>query len=124
MGMSGVSAVDELYRLYPKHVSPRTAKRAIANALKRLDLELKLAGKDIQDSVAWLKECVGAFAGSPAGQVDGLFKGYKPPYPASWFNGSRYLDDKDTWYEVSMTREEEQEMRMAAAANVGVWRPS
>ena len=121
--MSRVSLNDELYMSYPVHVGKGAAYRAIEKAVRRLPLELKLAGKEVADQVAWIKEAVGCFAKSPAGQIDGLFRGYRPPYPATWFNQSRYLDDPEMWFAVSLTRTEEQELKMAAAANVGVWRP-
>ncbi len=103
--------------MYPKHVAARAAIRAIEKALIRIALELKLAGKEVEYPSEWLKEQVAAYRESPAGN-----RGRLTPYPATWFNQSRYLDDQNVWYE--MTPQEEQEMRMSAAANVGVWRPS
>lgn len=118
MALFGLSdVVGELYRLYPKHVGKRAAERAIQNALKRLPLELKMAGKpSVGDPVEWLKEQVSAFAESPAGQ-----RGRLTPYPSTWFNQSRYLDDQECWQE--MTPQEEENLRMYRASQVGVWRP-
>src|SRR4029077_13456692 len=96
MVMPGVSDVEELYQLYPKHVGGRAAIRAIQNAMKRLSLELKLAGKQVGDQAAWMKERVSVFAESPAGQ-----RGRLTPYPSTWFNQSRYLDDQDVWWEIT-----------------------
>ena len=125
MAMRGLSeVVGELYKLYPRHIGKRAADRAIGNAIKRLQLELKLAGKEPPDVIAWIIEAVECFANSPAGQRDGLFKGYAPPYPATWFNQSRYLDDPEEWFQVSMSRRDEEERRMASEATVGMWRPS
>lgn len=113
-----MSLVEELYKIYPAHVAKGAALKAIDKALRRLPLELKLGGRDVPDRVAWIKEAVECFAGSPAGQIDGLFKGYRPPYPATWFNQSRYLDDPEAWFQVSA-----QHGRMLSERNVGVWRP-
>lgn len=107
---------DELYWMYPKHVGSRVAVRAIEKALKRLPLELKLAGVEVGDITEWMKERVSAFAASPAGQ-----RGQMTPYPATWFNQSRYLDDQDVWHQ--MSPKEEENMRLYAERNVGVWRP-
>jgi len=100
MAMRGLpEVVEELYRLYPWHVGKKAAERAIKNALKRLALELKVSGSpNVGDEHQWLKEQVSAFAESPAGTRNGLFKGYMPPYPSTWFNQSRYLDDQEAWY--------------------------
>ena len=88
----------DLYKLYHKHLAPREAVRAIENALKRLPLELKLEGINVGNEIEWIKEKIAAFRESDAGRNDGLFPGYKPPYPATWFNKSRYLDDQGEWY--------------------------
>jgi hypothetical protein len=90
-----MSLARELYNLYPKHLAPKEAIRAIEKALKRLPGELE--GK-IANETEWLKERVALFAGSDAGRTDGLFPGYKPPYPATWFNKTRYLDDATEWF--------------------------
>lgn len=106
MALRGLSEiVGELYRLYPKHVGKRAAERAIENALKRLELELKMSGKpSVGDPLEWLKEQVAAFADSPAGR-----RGHLTPYPSTWFNQSRYLDDQEVWHE--LTPEEQRTMR-------------
>lgn len=123
MAMPGLSVVGELYRLYPKHVGKRAAERTIENAIKRLPLELKLANKQPPNALAWLREAVECFAKSPAGRDDGLFKGYRPPYPSTWFNQSRYLDDPEEWFNVSVSRKDEEAQRLQSEATVGVWRP-
>jgi len=112
------TAAMELYKLYPKHVGRRAADRAIQNALKRLPLELKMSGNpNVGDPVEWLKEQVSAFAESPAGQ-----RGRLTPYPSTWFNQSRYLDDRECWHE--LTPQEEENLRRYREATVGVWRPN
>lgn len=118
MVMRGLSElVGELYRLYPKHVGKRAAEMAIKNALRRLPFELKDDERGhVGDPVEWLKEQVSAFAASPAGQ-----RGKLTPYPSTWFNQSRYLDDQEAWHE--LTPQEEQNLRMYRASQVGVWRP-
>lgn len=90
-----MSTAKEIYGLYPRHLAPKEAIRAIEKALKRLPGELE--GK-IANETEWLKERVAMFAESDAGRADGLFPGYKPPYPATWFNKTRYLDDATEWF--------------------------
>lgn len=89
------STINEIYKSYPRKVSPRAAKKAIGQALTRL-----LAGKEapaelfqtVDDAAVFLSQRVRLFAMSPAGQA-----GEFTPYPATWFNGSRYLDDESEW---------------------------
>jgi hypothetical protein len=93
-----MAITNDLYKLYPKHLAMREAIRAIEKALIRLPLELKLAGISVGNEGEWMKERVSAFKESDAGKDDGLFIGYQSPYPATWFNKSRYLDDQEEWY--------------------------
>lgn len=92
-----MSISHDLYKLYPRHLAPREAIRSIEQALRRLPLEFKLNGIEVTAFDEWMKERVALFAESDAGKNDGLFPGYKPPYPATWFNKSRYLDDPSEW---------------------------
>ncbi len=75
-----------------------------------------MEGQEVNDINAWIKEKTAQFANSPSGQ-----RGLYTPHPSTWFNQSRYLDDENEWYKISP--KEEENMRMAAAASVGVWRP-
>jgi hypothetical protein len=75
--------IETIYQAYPRKIGKGDALKAIKNALKRIDSETPA-----QDLLAIVKE----FAQSPAGQ-----KGDYTPYPASWFNAKRYLDDPDEW---------------------------
>jgi hypothetical protein len=109
--------VQELYRLYPKHIGKRAAITAIRSALRRLPFELQEANRgNVGDPIEWLKEQISAFAESPAGQ-----RGRLTPYPSTWFNQSRYLDDQEVWHE--MTPQEEKNMRLYAEKTAGMWRP-
>ena len=70
-----------LYDLYPRHVAPERAIRAILTAMKKAPYEQ-------------LEAAVRAYAvvrrqpGRDPGQT---------PYPATWFNGGRYSDDPKEW---------------------------
>lgn len=75
--------IEGIYEAYPRKVKKRKALDAIESALKRIDHE---------DPARWLLAIVQEFADSPAGQ-----KGQYTPHPATWFNGSQYLDDPDEW---------------------------
>lgn len=85
------SAEEEIYSLYPRKVAKKDALAAIRRALQRL------AGterpKGVTDILPWLRDCVISFAESPKGK-----SGEYTPYPATWFNGSRYLDDQKEWF--------------------------
>ncbi len=49
-------------------------------------------------AIHFLAKAIQQFKDSDAGKANGLFDGYQPPYPASWLNGQRYLDDRKKWY--------------------------
>ena len=86
------SPEERIYALYPRKAAPRDAVKAIASALKRLPIERRgkadqgLSGED------WLARRVKVFADSTAGHA-----GEFVPYPATWFNGSRYLEEESEW---------------------------
>lgn len=96
-----MSPERELYNLYPRHVAPRMAERAITKALARLtegieqlDLRERNTKHSVdRDAFTFLKEALLCFASSPAGN-----RAQYTPHPATWFNGSRYLDDPDEWF--------------------------
>lgn len=83
---------QEIYKLYPRKAAPRDAQKAIISALKRLPQELKNQSENPLSHVDWLKERTRLFAESNAGQAGDFV-----PYPATWFNGSRYLEDERDW---------------------------
>lgn len=74
--------VDALYWAYPRHLEPKPAKRAIEGALKKA-------------SFAELLDAVTEFAAI----VNVMDKDQKRfvPYPATWFNAERWLEDRDEW---------------------------
>jgi hypothetical protein len=69
----------ELYALYPRKVAKASALAAIGKALQRAPFET-------------LREAVAAYAAARAGS-DPQFT----PYPATWFNQERWLDDRASW---------------------------
>lgn len=111
-----MTLIEELYKIYPRHIGRGDAFKAIKNALKRLPLELQLDGKVVSDIDDWIRKKTAQFANSPAGQ-----RGIYTPYPATWFNQSRYLDDSTEWE--LMTEKEEINLKRYREANVGVWTP-
>ncbi|MFH5805178.1 hypothetical protein [Alienimonas sp. DA493] len=70
---------EEIYAAYPKKAGKGQALKAIKSALKRKD------GADLLASVREFAEA-----------VDGADKQFVP-YPATWFNGDRWDDDRDVW---------------------------
>lgn len=88
------SYIQQVYENYPRKVARNEAFKAIAKALERLLQGESPEGlfHSLDDAVVWLMQRTKLFALSPAGQ-----KGDYTPYPASWFNGKRYLDDESEW---------------------------
>jgi hypothetical protein len=79
--------IEEIYQVYPRRVGRAAALKAIQLAVKRMQ------SRDAnEDAVAFLMERTKLFAASPAGN-----KGRFTPYPATWFNQERYLDDEQEW---------------------------
>lgn len=80
-----------IYEAYPRKLGRRSALKAIESAFNRLqggecpDIEPDHAGSFLLDSARY-------FARSPGGK-----KGEFTPHPATWFNQSRYLDDRSEW---------------------------
>jgi hypothetical protein len=113
-----------IYGLYPRKVGRREALKSIHSALQRI--HSKYASLYTQpgnhfNAYEWLKIRVELFAESPAGQHHGLFCGYHPPHPATWFNQERYEDDSEEWYAVDARGQKETRNRVEA--NIGVYRP-
>jgi hypothetical protein len=77
--------IQMIYQAYPKKVGKAEAHKAIENAL--------IKSKEA-DPLQYLLEATRAFAKSPAGN-----KGQFTPYPATWFNGRHYEDDRAEWQE-------------------------
>lgn len=71
--------IRSLYEFYPRHEAWGAAKKAIKRAL-------------VSTPYPILLEAVRAFAEAKAGQPKEFI-----PLPASWFNGERWLDDRDGW---------------------------
>jgi hypothetical protein len=87
------SQVNEIYQLYPRKVEKREALKAITAAIKRVrEGEYKNDGVSEAEAIAGIKDRTALFAQSPAGN-----RGKYTPYPATWFNRSRYLDDPKEW---------------------------
>lgn len=76
---SNLSEAEKLYEAYPRKVGRATALKAIQRALAKCDF-------------ATLMEAVQAFAVSPKGRDEQFC-----PYPATWFNGGRWTDDRSSW---------------------------
>lgn len=79
---------DAIYRMYPKHVAPDDALKAITNALKKHPKEYLL------DKTSQFRACVESWPSSYRYFGDG---GDRCPHPASWFNAGRYGDDPREW---------------------------
>lgn len=91
---------QEVYKAYPRHIGKRAAENAIVAAMKRIQAHKEspcglFASAD--DVLVYLLARTRLFANSPAGHANGLFEGYMPPYPATWFNRSSYLDEESEW---------------------------
>lgn len=82
--------VFSIYKEYPRHLQRAKALKAIEKAISRLARQEKLSDVDAAERIY---SAVVEFAKSPAGQ-----KGEFTPYPATWFNQDRYLDDHAEWY--------------------------
>lgn len=83
---------EEIYEEYPRKLSKGSALRAIQKAQQRLVKGEHGVEMSPADANSLLLHCVKEWAKSPAGQQGGY-----TPYPATWFNGSRYLDDQAEW---------------------------
>ena len=70
-------AVEKIYNAYPRKKGKGQAVRAIRSAIKKIEPVLLL-------------EAVHKYADSVAGQAPQYI-----PYPATWFNGERWLDEPE-----------------------------
>lgn len=110
------SDVNEIYRAYPRKKDKGAAFKAIDRALRRLEDGENGRKLLYDDCVLFLLTAVQEFASSPAGN-----RGQFTPYPATFFNRSSYLDDKNEWQKLN--QEEEREVYRRLEANIGVWKP-
>jgi len=110
---SSTKDAEEIYKLYPRKIGKKCAIFAIKKALSRIREELASEGIKTSEPSQWLKLAVGEFAKSPAGN-----RGIYTPHPATWFNQSRYLDDREEWQ--LLTQEEWKEYTRPASP--GIWR--
>lgn len=83
---------EEIYAAYPRKVGRGAALKAIDKAFRRL-----IAGEGQYKFVpaeanAFLLHMAEAYAASGDGN-----RGSYTPHPATWFNGSRYLDNPEEW---------------------------
>jgi len=95
-------------------VSKKTAgaafEKAVDGLLKQPPAEAAMPyGRE--QAVQFLANAMTRFKESDAGKANGLFDDYQPPYPASWLNGQRYLDDRKKWYRADSTAEVAKEHR-------------
>lgn len=90
---------DEIYHEYPRKVAPRAAKQAIERAIKRL-VKGEYNNKPLSQEEASLGlfNRTLIFARSPAGN-----RGKFTPHPTTFYNQSRYLDDKKEWEDEDRT---------------------
>lgn len=118
LGVRLATAIDELYQLYPKHLEPIAAKKAIAKAIQRLTTEREYRGENLPEIqvLAGLKTRVMQYAESRQGKKEFT------PYPATWFNKGRYLEDPEEWYDdkTSKTEERVSKNRAAILAGLGI----
>jgi len=72
---------ESLYEAYPRKVAKQDALKAIKKALKRATFD------ELMDAVLEYAECRRSSGADPS----------FTPHPATWFNGSRWLDDRGEW---------------------------
>lgn len=89
---------EEIYQAYPRKVGKEDAKKAIASALKGYDH-------------AYLLDATVAFAAA----VNGADKKFIP-YPATWFRGGRYDDDRAEWGRIGRERKTGMDLRVSKDA--------
>lgn len=82
------SDIDQIYQAYPRDAKPLKARESINRALNYLAME-----KNLDDPVAHLLKKTKVFAQSPAGN-----KGEYTPYPTTWYDEHRFLEDPDEWF--------------------------
>lgn len=87
--------LTEIYKGYPRKVAPRKAKEAIAKAILRLmHGENDKNPMPPREAAVWLYRAVFAYAGSKFVQTAPM---RAIPHPTTWFNQSRYDDDRKEW---------------------------
>lgn len=84
---------ESIYAIYPRKVGRRKALAAIDQAHQRLmrgekPFPIMTSG----EAGAFLSARTAAYAQSPVGN-----NGQYTPHPATWYHGSRYLDDEQEW---------------------------
>jgi hypothetical protein len=113
-----------IYAAYPRREGRRKALQSIERAIQRIltaenktlaDAGILIAHED--RAVSFLIDAVKEFALTPAGN-----RGLYVPHPTTWFNQSRYLDDRNQWWNAS--KEEMRQINNQREANVGIWRPT
>ncbi len=77
----------QIYQAYPRKIAKAAALKAICSAIKQLR-----DGDSALDAVGFLLERTRLYANSDAGN-----KGKFTPYPTTWFNQGRYLDNEQEW---------------------------
>ena len=86
------SAIDAIYKAYPRKVGKEAARKAIAKALKGKSAdELMTATKAFADAVKQWPEADRCFI----------------PHPATWFNRGSYDDDPSEWQRKGAARKSE-----------------
>ena len=91
---------ERIYAAYPRKVARGAAIKAINAAIKLLARTCSSNGDDV---AAWLLVKVEAYAASDEGKGRLRLNGQPDspmkciPYPATWFNQERYLDDPKEW---------------------------
>jgi hypothetical protein len=98
--MTHEEALLSVYNIYPNKQARRAALLEIERAIKRLT-KIEEGPMTFDEAVQGLIQAVTVFAKSPAGQCNGLFNGYYPPHPSTWFHQSRYLDSPEVWFNVA-----------------------
>lgn len=86
---AAVVTVDAIYAIYPRKKQPRTAKKAIANAAKRVVGE--------PDPLAYLLARTQLYATAVA--LWPKDERQYVPYPASWFNADSFDENPKDWEE-------------------------
>ncbi len=111
-----MTAIEEIYKSYPRHKDKRFALLSIERALRRIKAgELGILMLE-DEAFRFLLEKTRQFAKSLAGN-----RGVYTAFPATWYNRGGYMDDPHEWD--LMNREEYEDAMQANRANVGVWRP-
>lgn len=92
-----ISCAEEVFAVYPRKVAKRAAIYEIVKAIGRVqEGEYGNERRSETEAVEFIRERVELFARSPAGN-----RGRYTPHPATFFNGSRYLDDPKSWSQES-----------------------